>query len=182
VAAAAYSVFLVHALADWDWELAGVTLAALFCGLACILAAREELQPPALSNTVRVGLGVTAAALGVVSLLGLVGNTALATSDSAAQAGNWSSAERHAHSAIRWLPWSAAGWQRLGEAQIGAHDQAAELSLRRAIAKDPNDWVTWLDLVAATRGRAQTAALARAARLNPLSPEIAQVYSAVARP
>ena len=183
VAAAAYAVFLVHALADWDWELAGMTLAALLCGLACLLAAREEQQPPAVSSRARVGLGVAAATLGAASLLGLIGNSALSASDSAAAAGNWSSAERHARTAIRWLPWSAAGWQRLGEAQIGAHDRAAAAhSLRRAIAKDGNDWVIWLDLVAATRGQAQTSALVQASRLNPLSPEIAQVYSAVAHP
>jgi Flp pilus assembly protein TadD len=84
---------------------------------------------------------------------------------------------------MRWLPWSAAGWQRLAEAQLGANDRAgAQQSLRRAIAKDPNDWVTWLDLVAVARGQAQTDALVQASRLNPLSPEIAQVYSAVAHP
>jgi len=121
--------------------------------------------------------------LGAAALLGLIGNLALGASDSAVQAGNWSSAERHARTAIRWLPWSAAGWQRLAEAQLGAHDRAgARHSLQRAIAKDPNDWVSWLDLVAATRGDAQTAALVEASRLNPLGPEIAQVYSAVANP
>lgn len=183
VAAAAYAVFLVHAIADWDWELAGVTLAALFCGLACLLAGREERQPRAVSSRARIGLGVGAATLGVVALLGLIGNSALGASDSAAAAGNWASAERHARSAIRWLPWSAAGWQRLGEAQIGAHDRvAAQHSLHRAIAKDRNDWVLWLDLVAATKGKAQTAALVQASRLNPLSPEITQIYNAVAHP
>jgi O-Antigen ligase len=183
VAAAAYAVFLVHAIADWDWELAGVTLAALFCALACILAGREKEQAPALSSRARVGLGVGAAVLGAAALLGLIGNSALAASDSAAAAGNWRSAEQHARTAIRWLPWSADGWQRLGEAQIGAHDRvAAKNSLQRAIGKDGNDWVIWLDLVAATRGQAQTAALAEASKLNPLSPEIAQVYSAVAHP
>jgi hypothetical protein len=183
VAGAAYAVYLVHAIADWDWELAGVTLAAVLCGLACLLAGREEREPPALSIRVRAGLGAAVAILGVAALLGLVGNSALGASDSAAQSGNWSSAERHARTAIRWLPWSAAGWQRLAEAQLGAHDRAgARHSLQRAIAKDPNDWVSWLDLVAATRGDAQTAALVEASRLNPLGPEIAQVYSAVANP
>jgi hypothetical protein len=31
VGCAAYAVYLVHAGVDWDWELVGVTLAALFC-------------------------------------------------------------------------------------------------------------------------------------------------------
>jgi O-Antigen ligase len=183
IGCAAYAVFLVHAIADWDWQLAGVTLAALLCGMACLLAGREEHEPAALSTRARVGLGVVVAALGVVALLGLIGNSALAASGSAANAGNWSSAERHARTAIRWMPWSDAGWQALGEAQIGMHDRAAaQVSLNRALAKDPNDWVTWLDLVAATRGKAQLAALVHASRLNPRGPEIAQVYSAVAHP
>jgi hypothetical protein len=183
VAGAAYVVYLVHAVADWDWELAGVTLAAVFCGLACLLAAREEREPPALSIRARLGLGAAVTVLGAAALLGLIGNLALGASDSAAQDGNWRSAERHARTAMRWLPWSAAGWQRLAEAQLGANDRAgAQQSLRRAIAKDPNDWVTWLDLVAVARGQAQTDALVQASRLNPLSPEIAQVYSAVAHP
>ena len=183
VAAAAYAVYLVHAIADWDWELAGVTLAAVLCGLACILAGREVREPAALSARTRVGLGAAVTVLGTVALLGLIGNTALGASDSAAQNGNWSSAERHARTAIRWQPWSAAGWQRLAEAQLGAGDRAgAQHSLKRATARDGNDWVTWLDVVAAARGQAQTDALVQASRLNPLSPEIAQVYSAVAHP
>jgi len=183
IGCAAYAVFLVHAAGDWDWQLSGVTLTALFCGLACLLAGREERQPALLSTRVRAGLGVAVALLGAVALVGLVGNSALAASDSAAQAGNWSSAERHARTAIRWQPWSAAGWQQLGEAQLGAHDPAgAQKSLKKALARDPHDWVTWLDLVTATRGQAQVDALVQASTLNPLAPEIAQIYSAVAHP
>ena len=183
VAAAAYAVYLVHAVADWDWELAGVTLAAVLCGLACLLAAREEASRRRSPFALRAGLGAAVTVLGAAALLGLIGNTALGASDSAASAGNWKSAESHARTAIRWQPWSAAGWQQLGEAQLGAGDRAgAQRSLQKAIAKDPNDWVTWLDLVAATRGDAQTNALVQASRLNPLSPEIAEVYSAVAHP
>ena len=124
VAVAAYAVYLVHALADWDWELAGVTLAAVLCGLACLLAAREEREPRALSVRARAGLGAAVTVLGVAALLGLIGNLALGASDSAASNGNWKSAESHARTAIRWQPWSAAGWQQLGEAQIGAGDRA----------------------------------------------------------
>jgi len=183
VAGAAFSVYLVHAIADWDWQLAGVTLAALLCGLACLLALREDREPAPIRNGVRIGLGAAVAVLGAAALFGLVGNIAIGQSDSAAQAGNYASAERHARTAIRWMPWSAAGWQRLGEAQLGAHDKAAaRISLRKAISKDPNDWVSWLDLVAATKGQAQVDALVQASRLNPRGPEIAQVYSAVGRP
>ena len=57
-------------MADWDWELAGVTLAALFCGMACLLAAREEREPAVLPTRARVGLGRAVAAFGAVALLG----------------------------------------------------------------------------------------------------------------
>jgi Flp pilus assembly protein TadD len=110
----------------------------------------------------RVGLGVAVTALGVVALVGLIGNSALAASNSAAQAGNWRS---------------------LGEAQLAVHDRAAaRRSLRKAIAKDRNDWIPRLDLAAASSGDAQLTALVEASRLNPLSPEIAPILGAVLRP
>lgn len=39
-AAAAYSVFLVHAGLDWDWEMPVTTLAGLACGAALLVSAR----------------------------------------------------------------------------------------------------------------------------------------------
>src|SRR5207253_11320194 len=41
-ATGAYAVYLVHAGVDWDWELPGVTLTALFCGLLLLVFARPE--------------------------------------------------------------------------------------------------------------------------------------------
>ena len=147
-----------------------------------MLGRREEHEPAPISNRVRVGLGAGVALLGVVALLGLIGNSALGASHSAARNGNWRSAERHARTAIRWTPWSAAGWQQLGEAQLALHDRAAaRRSLKKAIARDRNDWVTWLDLAAASSGNAQLDALVQASRLNPLSPEIAPILGAVLR-
>jgi hypothetical protein len=167
LACAAYVAFLVHAAADWDWELAGLTLAALFCGVACLLAGRRPggavLGPRA--RAVGVAASMLLSALAVV---GLLGNSALEASDAAARAGNWHAAQRHARTAIRWTPWSADGWQRLAEAQIGLHEYAAaRRSLERAIAKDRGDWVLWLDLAQASRGSARAAAVKEVLRLNP---------------
>jgi len=179
-AAAAYAAYLVHAAVDWDWELAGVTLAAVLCGLACVVAGRSEgapllgLRPRSVGAAVAVGLSA-------LTIVGLLGNTALESSQAAAANGHWQAAERHAHSAIRWMPWSAAGWQSLGEAQLALHDRAgARRSLLRAAAKDPNDWVVWLDLVGASRGKEQVAAVNRAYRLNPLDPSLVPYIVAVA--
>jgi len=179
-AAAAYCAYLVHAAIDWDWELAGVTLAAVLCGLACVLAGRTDGAPPLRARPRRLAAAL-AVGLSALTLVGLLGNTALESSQAAASRGRWQAAESHARSAIRWMPWSAAGWQALGEAQLALHDKAAaRASLHRAIAKDPNNWVLWLDLVGASSGREQAAAVNRAYRLDPLEPALVPYLAAVA--
>jgi hypothetical protein len=179
-AAAAYIAYLVHAAVDWDWELAGVTLAAVLCGLGCVLAGRGEGAPVLGVRWRTVGAGL-AVGLSALTIVGLLGNTALESSQASSAKGHWQAAERHAHSAIRWMPWSAAGWQALGEAQLGLHDRTgARRSLHRALAKDPNNWVLWLDLIGASRGREQVAAVNRAYRLNPLDPSLVPFIVAVA--
>ncbi len=171
-ACAAYVAYLVHAAADWDWELAGVSLAAVLCGLACVVAGRDDGAPVLRVRLRALGVGL-AVGFSALTIVGLLGNTALEASDAAAINGHWRAAERQARSAIRWMPWSAAGWQRLAEAQLGLHDRAdARRSLNRAIAKDPNDWVLWLDLIGAARGPEQAAAVQRAYVLNPLDPSL----------
>jgi len=166
-ACAAYVAYLVHAAVDWDWELAGVTLAAVLCGLACVVAERADGRP-LLGLRVRAAGAAVAVGLAALTIVGLLGNTALESSQAAGSKHNWQSAERHARTAIRWMPWSALGWQALGEAELGLHDSAgARRSLDRAVAKDPNDWVTWLDLIGATSGKARVRAVDHAYRLNP---------------
>jgi hypothetical protein len=182
LACAAYVAYLVHTAADWDWELAGVTLAAALCGVACLVAGRGERMRE-IGSRVRAGGIALAIVLSAVALIGLVGNTALEASDAATTAGRWEAAEQHAHTAVRWLPWSAAGWEALAEAQFAQHRQGVGLrSLHRALAKDRGDWVLWLDLVGATHGAGQRAALRQAFRLNPRSPELVPLFAAVARP
>ena len=104
----------------------------------------------------------------------LLGNSALSASSEATAAGTYKQAESEARRAMDFLPWSAEPWRRLGEAEAGANDfAAARLSFRKAIAKESKDWTLWFDLAQVSTGRTQRIALARALRLNPLSPEIA---------
>ena len=106
-------------------------------------------------------------------MIGLLGNVAAGQSDRAARNDDWQAAERYARQAIRWMPWSSVGWQELGEAQLLQGDAgSARHSLRKAIAKDPRNWVLWLDLAAAEQGSARKEALRAARRLNPLEPAI----------
>src|SRR5262249_8924320 len=95
LACAAYVAYLVHAAADWDWELSGVTLAAALCGIACLLAGRTE-HTTEIGVRVRATGIVLAIALSAVALVGLVGNTALEASNAAATVGHWRSAEHPA--------------------------------------------------------------------------------------
>lgn len=174
-AAAAFAAYAVHASADWDWELAGVTLAAVLLGTACVLAGRElgDSSPERIGGAAR---GVALAALfcvAGVALVGLLGNAAAGMSDRAARKEDWSSSKRYARQAIRWSPWSSVGWQRLGEAQLVLGELPdARRSLHRAIARDPRNWVLWLDLASAEQGPQRQAALSRARRLNPREPTL----------
>jgi hypothetical protein len=174
-AAAAFAVYVMHAAADWDWELAGVTVAATLAALACVLAGRDQdqIEPVHVARRQRhVAVGLLLA-LSVIAFVGAMGNAAAAKSEAAARSGEFHLAASHARRAVRWAPWSSIGWKDLGEAQLGLREFGpARHSLRKAIEKEPRNWVLWLDLSAATRGTAQRAALARALALNRLSPDL----------
>jgi len=179
----AFVVYTVHAGADWDWELTAVTLTAVFLGGSLLVSAREDPSAGTLPAAARVGaIALTLAAVGF-AFVGLVGNMALSDSGSAALAEDWPKAEAQARKAIAWAPWSSQGWEALGEAQLQQGKLAeARASFRRAIAKDPHDWNLWLDLAFASTGEGRRRAALVAYRLNPLSPEIAQVAPALGLP
>lgn len=168
----AYTVFVLHAGADWDWELPAVTLTALILAAALTVSARGVRAWP-LSARTRVV--VLAAALGVAAFsgIGLLGNKALADADGALRSGHTLRAAERARSALRWAPWSAEAQRLLAEAQLAEGDAAnARANLRRAVAADPRDWTLWFALAQTTSGAERAAALVEARRLNPKSPEI----------
>ena len=112
------------------------------------------------------------------SAVGLLGNIPASSAGKAIRAGNWADARSEARKAIRWAPWSADGWRRQGQAELGAGNSlSAVRDLRKAIRKDPQNWDRWFDLALATRGVEQHRALERALALNPHSPEVAEFIS-----
>jgi O-antigen ligase len=171
----AYVAFLVHAGIDWDWEMPAVTLAALACGIALLLAARGTGERQ-LGTAPRI-VGATAAALlGSVALLGLVGNRAELASANSLDAEQLHSAADEAQQARRWEPWSGTPWRLLGESQLQAGDvDHARSSFLRGIDEDPGDWELWLDVALVSRGAERRAALDRVAELNPHSSELRQL-------
>ena len=169
-AAGAYVVFLVHAASDWDWELPAVTLAGLVCAVAMLLGGRRARRPRRLSATVRSVAVAAAAAAGIFAVVGLIGNSALATSRSDLAAGKIADAEKQARRAASWAPWSSDPWDRLGDAQVaGGAKPAAIASYRKGLSIDRNDWKLWYDLALTATGAARRHAITESLALSPRS-------------
>jgi len=167
IAAAAYVAWLVHVTYDWDWELPGVTIAAILCAGALLVAARRQgtIAPRA---AVRWGLLATASAVGVAALFGLLGNRALARGDAAIHTGNDAAAVAAAQDARRWAPWSSAPWAQLAFVRKLQSDPEGErAAYKQAVAKDPRNWELWLELLSVSRGKERVHALAELSVLNP---------------
>jgi hypothetical protein len=170
----AYVVFVAHAGVDWDWEMPAVTLTGLVLAAALLIGGSRAVSAPRLTpEWVRV-LGVGAAvALAGLSVLGLLGNRAIASATDAVQEGRFADADEDARDAIRWAPWSPEGWHQLGNAQLAlGYPEEARLNLLEATGKAPGDWRLWYDLGTASRGSERERAYRRAAELNPLGRDI----------
>jgi O-antigen ligase len=180
IALGAYVAFLVHAAVDWDWEMPAVTLAALLCAVAILVVARTNADRRVLSRrTVVAGVAATFALAGF-AFVGLMGNLAIAASNNAAADSNWSASASHARDAKRWMPWSSDPWRLQGEAQyVQGNFDAARANFRKAIDKEPNNWLLWADLATVGTHGTWRAPARRALQLNPLAPELAEFRKAL---
>jgi len=168
-AAGAYVTFLVHAGADWDWEMPAVTLAGLACAVAMLVAGRPPGRARSVTASARRAISAGLLVLALATCAGYSGNAALDRTHEAIAAGSLAAAGASAREAARWAPWSAAPWLVVGEAALRRGDLAiARASFRRGLARDAGDWELWAALARASRGDARRVALRRAAALNPL--------------
>ncbi len=180
IACGAYVAFLLHAALDWDWQLPAITLAALACGAAILVGARGTKHPRLLTMRIRIPLIGVILVLFLAALVGLRGNLAIASSEHAAAALNWRASAKHAGEAKRWMPWSSEPWRLQGEAQyVQGNFDAARANFRKAIAKDPNNWLLWADLATVGTHGTWRAPARRALELNPLAPELAEFRKAL---
>jgi O-antigen ligase len=172
-AVAAYSVFLVHAAVDWDWEMPAVVLAGLASGAALLAAARRTDAAQPLSPRLLTAALAVAGAAAALALLAFAGNRALADSADALDRGDSGEAARQARRAVRWQPWASEPWRLLGEAQLAEGDlDAARGSFGKGLAKDERSWELWLDFALASEGAERRRALDRAEALNPRASEV----------
>ncbi len=182
-ASGAYAAYLLHAAADWDWEMVGVTLPALLCAAAILISARSNQSEMHLAAPWRAALLV--ATLGVVAfaVVSEIGNSALAASARAAAKSDWSREKTQAQKAAAWAPWSAEPLRRVAEAEYSlGHPRQARNELHRALKRDPDNWELWFDLAVSSAGAERRQALQRALQLNPFSPEITGSLSALGFP
>jgi O-antigen ligase len=161
-----YSVFLVHAAFEWDWELPVVTLSAL--GLGCALSLSRE-DAVVVQRAPRAAVTAVAAALAALSAVGLTGQTFLATAERRAAAGSYDDAALAARRATRFLPWSAQAWLIRGgvHARLGEVEAARDAYLQ-GLRRDDRDWRLWYELSLVTRGDERQAAFRKAVALNPV--------------
>jgi hypothetical protein len=180
LAAGAFVAYLVHAGVHWDWEMPVVTLAALACGGAILLAARGEVRARPLRTLVRIGMAGAAAAISGFAFIGLVGNVALEQGIEAAALGSTTTAKDQARRAIYWMPWAGEPWRVFGEvAREEGNIALARASFYQGLERDPDDWMLWADLASTTQGRARLNALEQARNLNPHADEVEQLRGRV---
>jgi hypothetical protein len=165
----AFVGFLVHNATDWDWSVPGVTLAGLACAVALMAATRGRSgRVYVLGSVARWAAGAAVVLVLMFSAYSLRVNIAVAASTSDAGTGNWHSAVSNAQTATKWAPWMEDAWVALGQARLGAGDNAAAASaFRHAISKNHQDWTAWYGLAQSTSGKVSDAALAKALAINP---------------
>lgn len=171
--AGAFVAFAVHAGADWDWEIAALTLSALVLVAALVGSRVDDEHGWEVVTGHRVIAVPVVVAVGIVVTLAMIGNSAIASGNDAIGDGDWEAAASAGRSAMTFAPWSPQPWQVLGRAQMGEGNLAeARRSLGVAISKESNDWELWLDLAQASSGEARRHAFLQARRLNPRGPEV----------
>jgi hypothetical protein len=165
---AALVAYDVHAAVDFDWDLAGVTLPVLLLGAAAAVEGSPSGRE--LGVRARSAIAVATASLATAGLLAFAGSSSLSAAQDAAAAGRFGAAVAHARGSLRFAPWSADAWRVIGESRRAEGDRvSARVAFRRAVHLDPANWQLWSELASLSAGEPRRAALAEAARLNPLS-------------
>ena len=149
----------------------------LFCGVAIIAVTRSGWESRPLSQ------GASARSLALSCGFCVHRTDGQSRNCGEQQCGgdsNWKHSALHAGDAKRWMPWSSDPWRLQGEAQyVMGNFNAARANFRKAISKDPNNWLLWADLATVGTHGTWRAPARRALELNPLAPELAEFRRAL---
>jgi hypothetical protein len=174
-----FVALVVHAGVDWDWEVPAVMIAGLTCAGVLLLTDESNGAPRwSLGAGSRGAILCCLAVLTVLSFVTLTGNRSLGQATEAFNRNDTAAAARDARRAETWAPWSTDALERQADVALveGSFERARQL-YRKAIAKDGGDWELWLGLALASEDGARRRALDRAASLNPLGAQVAQLRS-----
>ena len=140
---AAFAGWVVHAGVDWDWELMGVSGAALLCGVALIAAGRRD--PRSFSPVWRGSACAVAVLLTLLATTSVLASARLDSAQAALRRGDLERAATDARSARRFAPWSTRALELTAAVRL---DQG-----RRAEAREAYRAITRRDPAAGSPGR-----------------------------
>ncbi len=181
---AAMLAFAVGAAFDWFWEIAGLgavffLAAGVLVSVRCAQLAGTSDSASRASSGRNFGLAVGGLVVAWIAAIALIGpllvDRELKASQSAAAAGDVSSAIGHANTARSIEPWAASPYLQLGLlAELQGEYTIATERLSEAIERENRNWQLYYLRSKAERKAGTTNAanadLARARRLDPLEP------------
>ena len=163
---AAFAGWAVHAGVDWDWELMGVSGAALLCGVALIAAGRDD--PRALAPVVRGSALAVAVLLTLLAMTSVLANARLEAAQAALRRGDLAGATEEARKVRSFAPWSTRSLEVIAAVQLDQGRTAGARNTYEAITRrDPRSWIAWGHLADITTGAEQARAVEAARSLNP---------------
>ncbi len=189
VALAAGAVLALHMAGDWDWQLPAVTLPAIVVGAGALKAAHLSARPSPASIHVaaRAAIAVVAVA-GVWCVTGpLASDVVVRDARDAAASGDLGTALSRAREAHDLNPRDPEPLRLQANvlADLG-RPAASDAAFAAAVARSPQDWLTFADWADALRRRGDVAGARAAARrartLNPREPRPRLIIEAIRTP
>lgn len=165
-ALAAFAGWVVHAGIDLDWELTGVSGAALLCGVALVAAGRGA--PRVLPRSTRAGALALASLLTVLAATSVLSSQRLDSAQAALRQGDLERAAADADRSRRFAPWSTRALEVIAAVRLDQGRQAeARASYREIARRDPRSWIAWAHLADIATGPERAHAAGAARSLNP---------------
>jgi O-antigen ligase len=159
-ATAALIVFLWQASVDWMWQSTAVTVFGL--AAVAVLAGALIARAPRVSRRWRAGLVLAAAIAGAAQLPGLLSTAEVDRSQRALREGNAASALMWANASVSTEPWAASPHLQRGLVlEAAGRLRLAALELRRAIAREPDNFRHWVVLARIEKEARDTAQAGR---------------------